>query len=144
VAKKFIKKGAKIMTNTKMTERDIYMAMIDGTIDFNVMKEFGEKKLAQLDKQNAAARKRAETKRQQTDELLEVVAGFVTEEPKTRDQITDEVIAAGHDVTVGKVQSRLTALVRAERILKAKAKAVGDDGKAKVVTVYATELPDED
>ena len=132
------------MTNTKMTEREIYTAMIDGTIDFAILKEFGEKKLAQLDKRNASASARAKAKRAEADELTEVVFGFVTDEPKTRDQITAEVIESGLDVTVGKVQARLTALIRDERIVKAKAKTVGEDGKAKVVTVYATEFPEVD
>ena len=132
------------MTNTKMTEREIYTAMIDGTIDFTVLKEFGEKKLAQLDKRNASASARAKAKRAEADELTEVVFGIVTDEPKTRDQITAEVIKSGLDVTVGKVQARLTALIRDERIVKAKAKAVGEDGKTKVVTVYTTEFPEVD
>ena len=50
------------MTN-KMTEREIYNAMIDGTIDADVMVEFAEKKLAQLDKRNEKAKERAVAKR---------------------------------------------------------------------------------
>ena len=131
------------MTNTKITERDIYNSMIDGTIDFATMKEFAEKKLAQLDKRNASAKERASKKRAETDDLTDVVFEFITDEPQTREQICAAMVEAGHDVTVGKVQSRLTRLVRDERIAKAKAKAVGEDGKTKIITVYATEFEAE-
>jgi len=125
------------MTNSKMTEREIYTAMIEGIIDADVMVEFAEKKLAQLDKRNATAKVRAAQKRAESDELTEKVATFVTDEAQTRDQITEAMVAEGHEVTVGKVQARLTKLVEAGRIAKAKAKVAGEDGKAKVVTVYA-------
>ena len=124
------------MTN-KMTERDIYNAMINGTIDADVMVEFAEKKLAQLDKRNEKSKERAAAKRAEADELTEKVAEFVTDEAQTRDQITNAMVEAGYDVTVGKVQARLTKLIEASRIAKAKAKVAGEDGKNKVVTVYA-------
>ena len=124
------------MTN-KMTEREIYNAMIDGTIDADVMVEFAEKKLAQLDKRNEKAKERAVAKRAEADELTERVMAFVTDEAQTRDDITNAMIAEGFEVTVGKVQARLTKLVEASRIAKAKAKVVGEDGKTKQVTVYA-------
>lgn len=124
------------MTN-KMTEREIYNAMIDGTIDADVMVEFAEKKLAQLDKRNEKAKERAVAKRAEADELTEKVFGFVTDEAQTRDDITNAMVDAGNDVTVGKVQARLTKLVEAGRIAKAKAKVAGEDGKSKQVTVYA-------
>ena len=43
----------------KITEREIYNAMINGTIDADVMVEFATKKLAQLDKRNESAKIRA-------------------------------------------------------------------------------------
>jgi len=128
------------MTNTKITERDIYTAMIEGTIDPEVMKEFAEKKLAQLDKRNASAKLRAEKKRAENDELTEVVFECVTDEAQTREDITTAVVEAGYDATVGKVQARLTRLINDGRIAKAKAKVAGEDGKAKTVTVYALEF----
>ena len=124
------------MTN-KMTERDIYNAMIDGTIDADVMVEFAEKKLAQLDKRNEKAKERAVAKRAEADELTEKVFEFVTSEAQTRDDITNAMVDAGNDVTVGKVQARLTKLCDAGRIAKAKAKVVGENGKGKQITVYA-------
>lgn len=131
------------MTNSKMTEREIYTAMIDGTIDRDVMVEFAEKKIAQLDKRNASAKVRAERKRAEGDELTEAVFDFVSDEPQTREQITSAMVEAGHEVTVGKVQARLNRLFNEARIDKAKAKVAGEDGKSKTVTVYALELSAE-
>lgn len=131
------------MTNTKMTEREIYTAMLNGTLDAEVAKEFAEKKLAQLDKRNASAKVRAERKRAEGDALTEAVFGCVSDEAKTREQITAELVEAGNDVTVGKVQARLTRLFNEGRIAKAKAKVEGEDGKAKTVMVYATEFDAE-
>jgi len=131
------------MTNSKMTEREIYTALMNGTLDAETAKEFAEKKLAQLDKRNASAKVRAEKKRAEGDELTEVVFGAVSDEAQTREQITAELVNAGHDVTVGKVQARLNKLVADGRIAKAKAKVAGEDGKAKQVTVYAFEFDAE-
>lgn len=128
------------MTNSKMTEREIYNAMIDGTVDRDVLVEFAEKKLAQLDKRNASAAKRAAAKRAEGDELTETVFGFVSDEPQTREDITSAMVEAGHEVTVGKVQARLTRLFNDGRIAKAKAKVAGEDGKSKQVTVWAFEF----
>ncbi len=130
------------MTNSKMTERDIYNAMIDGTIERDVMVEFAEKKIAQLDKRNASAKARAEKKRAESDELMGVVASFVGDEPQTRAQITAAMIAEGHDVTEGKVGARLNKLVANGEIAKAKARIVGEDGKSKVATLYALSFED--
>ena len=128
------------MTNTKITEREIYTSMINGTIDRDVMVEFAEHKLAQLDKRNESAKVRAAKKRAEGDALMGVVAEFVGDEPKTREDITSEMLDAGHDVTVGKVQSRLNKLVANGSIAKAKGKVAGEDGKNKTVTLYAVEF----
>jgi hypothetical protein len=65
------------------------------------------------------------------------VFSYVGEEGQTRGQIADAMIADGHEVTVGKVQARLTALVEAGKVSKEKGKVVGEDGKAKAATFYA-------
>ena len=125
----------------RLTEREIYNAMINNTIDPDVMAEFAEKKLAQLDRRNVTAAKRAAVKRAENDALLEEVASYVTETPQTREDITEAMIADGHEgITVGKVTNRLSKLCKVERIVKAKAKvAATEEGKkAREVTVYAT------
>ena len=123
--------------SNKITEREIYNAMINGTIDADVMVEFATKKLAQLDKRNESAKIRAAKKRAEGNELEALVFGYVTEEGQTRNQITESMIADGHEVTVGKVQARLTALVEAGKVSKEKGKVAGEDGKSKAATFYA-------
>ena len=123
--------------SNKITEREIYNAMINGTIDADVMVEFATKKLAQLDKRNESAKVRAAKKRAEGNELEALVFGYVTEEGQTRGQIAEAMVADGHEVTVGKVQARLTALVEAGKVSKEKGKVAGEDGKSKAATFYA-------
>lgn len=120
-----------------MTEREIYVSMIEGSFDPATLKAFAEKKIAQLDHRNEKAKERAAAKRAAGDELQDLVFSFVGDEAKTRTQIADEMIAAGHDVTPGKVGARLTKLVDSGKIAKAKARVAGEDGKNKTIMVYA-------
>ena len=120
----------------RLTERDIYNAMINGTIDPDVMAEFAEKKLAQLDKRNATAAKRAAAKRAETDALLETVYGVLGDEPMDRTEIANVLAEQGVETTLGKITSRLSALVKEGRANKAKAKVEGEDGKSHDITVY--------
>ena len=120
----------------RLTEREIYNAMINGTIDPDVMAEFAEKKLAQLDKRNATAAKRAAAKRAETDALLETVYGVLGDEPMDRTEIANVLAEQGVETTLGKITSRLSALVKEGRANKAKAKVEGEDGKSHDVTVY--------
>ena len=57
------------MDTLKITERQIFNMMIDGTIDADTLREYGMKKLAQLDKRNATARVRSAKKKEEVDEL---------------------------------------------------------------------------
>jgi len=125
------------MANTKVTERDIYTAMINGTIEAEVLKAFAEKKIAQLDKRNESAKIRAAKKRAAGNEMLETVFSYVGGEGKTRAQITDEMIADGFDTTVAKVGAKLNVLVSDGRLVKEKGKVEGEDGKSKVATFYS-------
>ena len=125
------------MANSKMTEREILNAVIDGTVDADVLVEYAEKRIGQLDKRNAAAKVRAEKKRAEADELTEKVFEFVTSEGKNRAAITAEVNdALGLELTETKVGAKLTALVKAGRISKEKGKVEGADGKMKEATLY--------
>ena len=87
-------KGVKTMaTKTTRTERDIYTSMIEGNFDPAELAEFATKKLAQLDKRNAKAKERAAEKRAEADKLLEVVFNYVTDEPQSRQDIFEEIVA---------------------------------------------------
>lgn len=131
------------MTNTKITERDIYTAILNGTVDTDVLKAFAEKKIAQLDKRNESAKIRAAKKKAEGDQLMDAVFGFITDEAQTRAQITATMVAEGFDVTEGKVGARLNKLVANGQIAKAKGRVAGEDGKSKAVTLYATEFVEE-
>ena len=97
---------------TKITEREIYNFILDGTIDRDLLVEFATKKLAQLDHRNEKAKERAAKKRAEGDELTEKVFALVSDEPQSREDITNALLNAGEDVTVGKVGYRLSALLR--------------------------------
>ena len=98
--------------------------------------EYAENELAKLEKKNAKARERAAEKRAIGDELQASVLATISEDPKTRDDILAEVVAATGDeeLTVGKVQSKLNNIVEAGQASKCKVKT--EDGKTK--TAYTT------
>lgn len=114
----------------KITEREIYTAMINGTIDAETLREFAEKKIAQLDRRNASAAKRAAAKRAEGDEVTEAVFALLDGEAKTRDEVTEMYNEAnGSEFSVAKIGAKLNALVKAERIAKETIKVAGADGK---------------
>ena len=122
----------------KITERDIYTSMIDGTFDPAILAEFGAKKLAQLDHRNMKAKERAAAKRAEGDELTEKVYSFVNDDPQSREDITNALVQAGIETTIGKVGYRLTALVNEGKIVKEEINVPGTDGgKAKRLVVYS-------
>lgn len=126
------------MTNeNKMTERSIYESILDGSFDIDVLKEFAEKKIAQLDRRNESAKARAAKKKAEGDELLETVFSVITSEPMTRAQVTDLVNeATGLGLSPAKVGARLNALFKAERVQKENVKVAGEDGKMKSAVAY--------
>ena len=129
------------MSDVRMTERTILNAMIDGTIERDVMVEYATRKLAQLDKRNATARVRAAKKKVESDDLMEAVYNVLSEEPMSREDVlealldTDEYRDAG--LTLGKISYRLS---RGDnpRVLKQDAiVAVNEEGRrSKKITVY--------
>ena len=125
----------------KITERDIYNGIIDGTVDRDVLVEFAEKKLAQLDHRNEKAKERSAAKREAGDALTERVYGLLGSEPKSREQVLDELIAAGdvdkNELTLGKVGYKLSALVRDGRAIKGETSIANEDGKNRRIVVYS-------
>ena len=120
-------------TMNKVTERDIYNSILNGTADQTVLCEFAEKKLAQLDKRNASAAKRLAAKRAEGDAVTEDIFHVLSAQPMTRDQVTE---AYGHDMSVAKVGAKLNALVKSGRVSKDTAKFAGADGKNVNQVVY--------
>ena len=123
------------MTTPTITEREILNSILDGTFDIEVLKGYAEKKIAQLDKRNESAKKRAAKKRAEADILMEQVFGVLSEEPMSRTDVL-EALSDIEGLTLGKVSYRLAALVREGRAIKQEA-MIAEDGKAKKITVYS-------
>ena len=114
----------------KMTERKIYVAIMEGTLDHDKLVEFCEKKIAALDAKAKKAKERAEAKANEVDELMEIVYGVLTNEPKTLAQIVEAI--GREDVTANKVSHRANKLAEAGTIVKTEVK----DGKRKLVAYH--------
>ena len=120
---------------TKMTEREIYTGIMNGTLDAETVSAFCEKKIAALDARAEKAKERAAAKREAGDELQSLVLNALTDEFATRDEITAKVDF--EDVSVAKIGYRLTSLVKAGLAEKSEATIPGvDGGKARKVAVY--------
>ena len=126
---------------TRMTDRELYNSILEGNFDMDALIAYANRKLAQLDKRNEAARKRTVKKREKNNELTQVVFGVLTEIPMSRFDILDAVIEAGGypegTMTVGKIGYQLNKLVREGQIAKQIAIAETEDGEVKQITVYS-------
>ena len=123
---------------SKMTEREILNMMINGTISKELLKEYGLKKIAQLNKKNETARKRAELKREKDDPLLDAVFNILYEQPMSREDVLESLLPDFPDLTIGKVSYRLSKLVRdrPDAVIKQEAFTDGGDGHVRKLTVY--------
>lgn len=133
---------------SKLTKKNIYDALINfansGAMECTIGEEkhtitseelfnFATNEKAQLEKKNAAARKRAADKAA-ADELLNAVASVLTDEFQTIAEVTDCI--DGADVTTAKIQYRLNSLVKAGEAEKQEMKVTGADGKKRIVMGY--------
>ena len=125
----------------RMTDRELYNSILEGNFDMDALIAYANRKLAQLDKRNEAARKRTVKKREKNNELTQVVFNVLTEVPMSRFDILDAVIEAGGypegTMTVGKIGYQLNKLVREGQIAKQIAIAETEDGEVKQITVYS-------
>lgn len=118
-------------TEKKITKKDILAAIradIEGTemvgnIPTDVVLEFIDKTVAQIDAKAAKAKETANKKKAAGDELRAEVLANVTDEFQTADAITAAI--GREDVSKSKVVSRLTQLFNAGDIVKEQMK-VGD------------------
>lgn len=101
----------------KLTKRSVYEALLKmvetGTLEIteDELKTFCENEIALLDKKAEKAKERAATKRAEGDALTDAVRGALTGEFESIADIAARI--EGEDVTVSKVQYRLTQLVKA-------------------------------
>ena len=129
------------MTNTKTTKKDFYNAIIAAMetgncpLDPAEVIAFCEKEIETLATRAAKAKERAAIKRAEGDELQAAVLAALTDEPATRQEITDR-IDGGEDVSVAKVGYRLTQLVKNGQAVKEDISVVGEDGKSKKAAAY--------
>ena len=117
----------------RQTERAILNAMVNKTIDTDTMVNYALKRLAQIDKRNEAARKRAAKKCNIADPLMEAVISELQDYPLSREDITYNIIDSKKfpegTITVGKVAYRLNYLVKNEPELICRQEAYADDGQ---------------
>jgi hypothetical protein len=127
---------------SKMTKTEMFTAIrdyfagneMDERATNEAIMEFCDNEIAILDKRAVKAKERAAEKKAQGDELTETVFSLLTEEPMSRQEVTD--LVNDPEVTLAKVGYRLSALVKAGRAVKEDAVVVGEDGKSKKMAVY--------
>ena len=126
----------------KITKREMFEAIIalatggEMKYEAEAFVNFCENEIALLDKKAAKAKERAATKKAEGDELTEAVRAAMSAEEF--EPIAD--IAArieGEDVTVAKVQYRLTQLVKNGEAEKEQITVPGGEGqKARKIMAY--------
>lgn len=126
----------------KITKREMFEAIIalatggEMKYEAEAFVNFCENEIALLDKKAAKAKERAATKKAEGDELTEAVRVAMSAEEF--EPIAD--IAArieGEDVTIAKVQYRLTQLVKNGEVEKEQITVPGGEGqKARKIMAY--------
>ena len=130
------------MTTVKVTKRERYesiKALVEAVgavegIDTDGIVAFCDKEIATLDTRAEKAKERAAEKRAEGDELQAAVLAALTDEPASRQEVTDRI--EGEDVTLAKVGYRLTALVKQGLAVKEEIAVTGEDGKSKKAAAY--------
>lgn len=130
------------MTTVKVTKRERYesiKALVEAVgavegIDTDGIVAFCDKEIATLDTRAEKAKERAAEKRAEGDELQAAVLAALTDEPASRQEVTDRI--EGEDVTLAKVGYRLTALVKQGLAVKEEIAITGEDGKSKKIAAY--------
>ena len=126
-------------STVKITKKDNFNSLIaaltdpTATVDIDALVEFCQNEITLLDKRSAKAKETAAAKKAEADALTEAIAAVLPSEFTT----IDEVVALINDpeVTRGKVQYRLTQLVKAGTAEKGEV-ATSVDGKTKKIAAY--------
>ena len=126
----------------KITKREMFEAIIalanggEMKYEAEAFVNFCENEIALLDKKAAKAKERAATKKAEGDELTDAVrAAMSTEEFEPIADIAARI--EGEDVTVAKVQYRLTQLVKNGEAEKEQITVPGGEGqKARKIMAY--------
>ena len=126
----------------KITKREMFEAIIalatggEMKYEAEAFVNFCENEIALLDKKAVKAKERAATKKAEGDELTEAVrASMSTEEFEPIAEIAAHI--EGEDVTIAKVQYRLTQLVKNGEAVKEQITVAGGEGqKARKIMAY--------
>ena len=126
----------------KITKREMFEAIIalatggEMKYEAEAFVNFCENEIALLDKKAVKAKERAATKKAEGDELTEAVrAAMSAEEFEPIAEIAARI--DGEDVTVAKVQYRLTQLVKNGEAVKEQITVPGGEGqKARKIMAY--------
>lgn len=116
---------------TKVTNKEMFAKIREvlsaSTVeDKNELIAFVDSRIELIEKKAAKAAETAAEKKNEIDELTEVIKSILTGEPQTADDILVQV--SGDDVTIAKVRARLTKLEKAGIAVKSEVKV---DGKVK-------------
>ena len=121
-------------TTKKITEHAIYTAIANGTLedlDPDIVAEWANKKIAQLERKAAKAKETAAAKKAEGDALTKAVLEAVTDEFEPIADIMARI--EGDDVTMAKVAYRLNAAFKDGKLEKGEVVLTGENGKRKVV-----------
>lgn len=133
---------ANATTTNKVTEAMVLTAvraMVENGVDFGTevsaedVIAYCDKKMAQAAAKAEKAKEKRAEKSAANDELKERIFALLTDEP----MLVDDIVAAigDEEVTKGKVVSRLTALVKEERVTKSEVKVEGSKGKKSAYSI---------
>ena len=134
------------MNTPKITKRDYFNALINfvngeaTAIDPADLIAFCEKEIGALDNRAIKAKERAAAKRAEGDALQDLVFSVLTDEPATRADVFDSVVASGEadaEDSLAIVGYRLTARVAADKAVKSEVSVTGEDSKAKKLAAYS-------
>ena len=117
----------------KVTNKEMFTKIKDALMASNVegkedLIAFIDGRIALIDKKAAKAAETAAEKKNELDELCEVVKSIRGTEPQTADDVFAQV--SGEDVTIAKVRARLTKLEKAGIAVKTDVKVDGKSKKA--------------
>ena len=117
----------------KVTNKEMFTKVKDALMASDVegkedLIAFIDGRIALIDKKAAKAAETAAEKKNELDELCEVVKSILGTEPQTADDVFAQV--SGEDVTIAKVRARLTKLEKAGIAVKTDVKIDGKSKKA--------------
>lgn len=132
----------------KVTKRELFTAIktlietgeLPEEVGAVAVVEFCDREIGALDRRADKARERAAAKRETADELTEKVAAVLedAEDFMTIAEVVERLAAEDPEITAGKIQYRLAALVKADRVVKEykTIPASEEDGKARKAMAY--------